>query len=111
MRCSYRQLQRGRLSAAGLTQCATFGAEQVTSQRRPRELVLHEVTPVSLLPLPLLVMLLVLVTTFVPASELLLELVVLLVLVWLLLLLLTLMLLDAAPALLTEKQSRRVRKG
>jgi hypothetical protein len=61
----YRQLQRGIRSVEGLTQRATFGAEQVASQPRPCELMLHDVVPVAIAPLSLLVLLVVLVTTLV----------------------------------------------
>ncbi len=108
----YRQLQRGRLSAAGLTQRATFGAGHVTSQCLPRELVLQEVVPLAWPP-SLLLLVVALVTTL-PSP---LPLVLLLLLVWLLilvlLLLLTLLLtvmlleLDAAPAPFMPKQSSR----
>ena len=96
-----------------MTQRATFGAEQVISQRRPREFVLHDVVPLALLLPSLLVLLEVLVTTFASLSPLVLLLVWVLMLVLLLTLLFTLMLLDvdAAPAALTARPSRRARVG
>ena len=102
----YRQLQRGSRSSEALTQRATFGAEQVASQLRPREFTLHDVVPVE--PPRVLVLLVVLVTTLLSLPPLVLLLLVLM-LVLLLLTLLMLMLLEVVPAptLLTAKHNRR----
>ena len=100
-------------SEEGLTQRATLGAEQLISQRRPCELVLHDVVPPPSVP----VLLLVLVVTFVSPLPLLVVLLLVVTLVLLLLLLLTLLSmlmlleLEAAPAPVITTQSRRARAG
>lgn len=106
----YRHLQRGIRSAEGWTQRATFGAGQLTSQRRPPEFMLHDVVPIALPMLSLLVLVVAPVKTLVSPFVLLLLLELMLVLL-LLTLLLVLMLLEveAAPAPLTAKHSRRAK--
>lgn len=107
----YRQLQRGIRSAEALTQRATFGAEQVASQRRPLEFMLHDVVPIAL---PTLVLLVVLVKPLASLSPLVLLLVVVLMLVLLLLTLLSMLMLlevEAATAPVTAKHSRKARWG
>ncbi len=101
----YRQLQRGILSSAPLTQRANLGTEHVTSQRRPRESRLHDVVPIALPVLSRLVLLVVVVTTLVPLPLL----VVLLVVLTLVLLLTVLLAAEAAPCPMTAKQSRKAR--
>lgn len=91
-----------------MTQRANFGAEQLTSQRRPREFMLQELVPVAfptLVLLVLLVLLVVLVKTSVPLSPLVLLLFSVLTLLWMLMLLEV----EAAPAPLTAKHRRRAR--
>lgn len=101
-------------SAEAWTQRATFGAGQVTSQRRPREFMLHDVVPVALPELSLLVLLVVLLMTWVSFSplELLRWWVLMLVLLPLTpLLMLMLLEVESAPAPLTVKHSRRARQS
>jgi hypothetical protein len=97
-----------------LTQRAAFGAEQVTSQRWPCEFMLHDVVPIAL-PTLWLLLLVVLVTTLASLSPLVLLLWVVLMLVLLLLTLLLMLMplleVEPAPAPLTAKQSRRTKSG